>query len=388
MAETATQVQETQETQETTQPDVSTMLQQHFWEDKPITKPTEEQKAEEVKPEEQKVEQPQVNEWWKDYEWDSAETAKNEIARLKQVKPQEEFKFANDASKQFYDYFKEGKLDEAHSMWQKQKDLEKLTSGDVTDDNAVSIIKASLKNRYTEFSDADVDRKFNKMYGLPKEPTQKVDELDDEFKQRHDEWKEQVHEIRADILLEAKTVKPELLKLKSELVLPDISKSNQETKREPSQEELAAFQKHKESFLQATDLFLKDFNGFSAQVKNEDVDYNVSYGTSQEEKSLVTNLLREFTESGFDANSLFIKDWVNQDGSLNVKQIIEDKMLLTNRDKILSKIANEAANQRLEIYLKGKKNININEVNNNGKNFGEVEKKTPSEQLQEKFWGN
>ena len=387
MVENTDQVQDTEVNVE--QPNISTQLQAAMWGDEPPAAPptTTDTPVVEVKQDEVKVDTPTANEWWKEFEFQDADTAKNEIKRLKETKPQEEIKFANDDSKRAFEYLKEGKEDDLYSFLQTKKTVEKLLDGDVSEKNAADIIKFSIKNKYAEYSDADVDRRFSKMFGIPKEPSIKVDELDEEFKVRHDEWKEQLEEIKKDMVLEAKTIRPDLAKLKTELVLPDISGNNQETKREPTQEEIAAFTKQKESFLQATDNFLKEFNGFSTQVKDKDVDYNVSYGTSQEEKMVALQIAKEFAESGFDANALFVKDWLNQDGTLNVKQIIEDKMLLSNKGKVFSKIANDAANQRLELYIKDKKNIRID--GGGGKDFGAGdEAKSTSEKLQESFWGN
>jgi len=381
---TETQVQETSTEK---QSDISTQLQDAIWGDKPITAPTTittETKVEEVKKEEPKVEVPQ--EWYKEFEWQDETTAKSEIKKLRETKPQEELKFANDDSKKFFDYLKEGKEDDVYSYLSQKKTIEKLLSGEVDDKNAADIIKFSLKNKFSEFTDVDVERKFNRQFGLPKEPSIKIDELDEEFKVRHDEWKEKVSEIKADMLLEAKTIKPDLTKLKSELVLPDIQKNNPEVKREPTQEEIAAFTKQKEGFLQATNLFLNEFNGFSTQVKDKDVDYNVSYGASQEEKVLASQIAKEFAESGFDANAIFVKDWLNPDGTLNVQRVIEDKILLATKDKVFHKIANDAANQRLELYLKDKKNIRID--GGGGQDFGaNQQNKNESEKLQEQFWG-
>ncbi len=389
MAEaTETQVQET--ATETAQSDYSTKMLDAIWGDAPMPAPvqtTTETKVEEVKTEDTKVEAPQVSEWYKSLGWENEEAAKTEIQKLKETKPQEEVKFANDDSRKAYEYLKEGKEDDLYSFLAKKKTIEKLLGSDVTDSNAADIIKFSLKNKFSEFTDADVERKFNRTFGIPKEPSMRVDELEDEFKARHDEWKEKVDEIKADMLLEAKTIKPDLAKLKSELVLPDIQKNNSEVKREPTQEEIAAFTKQKESFLQATEGFLKGFNGFSTQVKDKDVDYNVSYGASQEEKVLASQIAKEFAESGFDANAIFVKDWLNQDGTLNVQRVIEDKILLATKDKVFQKIANDAANQRLELYLKDKKNIRID--GGGGKDFGATEqKKDISTKLQEDFWGN
>jgi hypothetical protein len=58
----------------------------------------------------------------------------------------------------------------------------------------------------------------------------------------------------------------------------------------------------------------------------------------------------------------FENRWFNKEGKPNVQQIMADKYLLENREKIFSKIANEAASQRLLAHLKKNGNININQT--------------------------
>lgn len=387
MADNAEVVQETQEEQ---QPDISTQLQGAIWGDEPIAPTATTEVVEEVKPPADEILDPK--EWVKrEYEVDDPEVLKQYLKEYKELKakpPSEELKFANDDSKRFFDYMKEGKEDDLYSYLSKKKTIEKLIGSEVDEKNAADILKFAYKSKNSEYTDADVERKFNRQFGIPKEPVyNEFKETEEEFKERHEEWNAKVQDIKADLVLEAKEAKAELTKLKTELVLPDISKNNSETQRQPSPEDLAAFGKQKESFLQATDLFLKDFSGFSANVKDKDVDYNVGYAASQEEKQMAVQIAKEFAESGFDANALFVKSWLNQDGTLNVKQLIEDKMLLANREKVFQKIANDAANQRLELYLMGKKNIRID--TGAGKDFGAGDQdKNTSEKLQESFWGS
>jgi hypothetical protein len=382
-------IQETTEQTAAPTPTVSETLQGAFWGD--ATPQAAQQTETAAVREEPKKEEPQqaaATEWWKGFEYDSEETAKSEIQKLKQVKPAEELKFANDQSKIVFDYLKEGKVKEVKDFLDKQERLQKFTSTEVTDETAAEILKASMQFKYQSqnLTQQEIEYKFNKEYGFPKEPQPKDDDLDGEYEARRAAWQEIVNDIKMSRNIDAKLALPELEKLKAELVLPDISQNNQAASKEPTQEELAAFKKQQESFVEATEKFLNNFNGFSANVKDKDVDYTVSYGTSKEEKDLALNMMKEFASKGFNANELFVKDWVNQDGTLNVNKIIEDKMFLQNRERIIQKVANDAANQRLELYLKDKKNIRID--NSGGKDFGTgLEQKTKSEQLQEAFWG-
>lgn len=380
-------------------PTLNDQLQQAIWDDKPMAQPAatvaEEQKVEAVVIEEKKEDaQPTTVEWWKGFEFDSEDAAKNEITELRKLKGRqpEEIKFVNEQSKLLFDYLKEGKEDEAFEIISQKKAIEKVTAGEVTESNAADILKLSIKNKYKElskeFSDADVERKFNKQYGISKEPVyDEVKETEEDFKERHLAWQEKVAETKADMILDAKVAKPELESLKSQLVLPDISKKeNQETKREPTQEELDAFGKQKESFLQKATAVINGFSGFAAQIKDKDVDYSVSYNPSADEKTAVGQKLELFAEKGFDANAIFYDRWVNKDGTLNESTMTEDLLRIFTGKNSDQKIATESANQRLELYIKGKKNINLN----NGGSGGDfvVEAKTQSEEIQEKFWNN
>jgi len=389
MPETIETVQDTETNLE--QADISTQLQAAIWEDKPITQPTitTETKVEEVKTEVKP--EPTANEWWKDLEFQDADTAKSEIKRLKEVKQQEEIKFANDDSRKAFEYLKEGKEDELYAHLAKKKTVEKLLTGDVTESNAADIIKFSIKNKYTEYSDADVDRRFNKMFGVPKEPSIKSDELDEEFKVRHDEWKEKVEEMKADMLLEAKTIRPDLTKLKTELVLPDISNPNSPTLKQLTPEELAADKKVKEDWTKVATATTADFAGFTTTAKykdgDKDVEIPVSYGLSEDEKKTLVSKLADFANNDFDPYTILKERWVNADGNDNINQVVKDLSWLMYGEKAAQKFATEAANQRLETYLKDKKNIRID--TGAGKDFGAGEDaKSQSEKLQEQFWGN
>ncbi len=392
MPETSEQVQDTEVNLE--QADISTQLQAAIWDDKPIEKKVEtiaEVKPEEKKPEEAKVETTIVNEWWKEFEFQDADTAKNEIKRLKETKPQEEIKFANDDSKKFFDYLKEGKEDDLYSYLEKKKNIEKFASTDVNENNAADIIKFSLKNKNSEYSDADVERKFNRQFGIPKEPVyNELKETEAEFDERHIEWTEKVKGIKEDLILEAKDAKADLSKLKTELVLPDIKSQNSNIQKQPTQEELAAAKKVSEEWTKAATASATDFAGFSTTAKykdgDKDIEIPVSYGLSQEEKTALVGKLNDFANNNFDPYTIFKERWVNEDGTDNINQVIKDVSWLMYGEKAAQKFATEASNQRFETFIKDKKNIRID--SGGGKDFGAGnESKSQSEKLQEQFWG-
>ena len=93
------------------------------------------------------------------------------------------------------------------------------------------------------------------------------------------------------------------------------------------------------------------------------MDFNVAYTPSQEERQIVTEQLREFAENNLDANVIFAQRWVNDDGTLNTKQMTKDLFLLQNEGKIAQKYVNDAANKRLAMHLKKQSNINLSSTN-------------------------
>lgn len=147
---------------------------------------------------------------------------------------------------------------------------------------------------------------------------------------------------------------------------------------------MAAGAKLKETFLKNADTIVNAFKGFEAQVKDKDVDYTVNYTPSKEEKQAVGDRLKQFAESGFNANVILADRWVKEDGTLNESQMTEDLSRIFMGKNADQKIASEAANQRLELYLKGKKNITIDGTGN----ATMPQTKTKDVELQESFWNN
>jgi hypothetical protein len=310
-----------------------------------------------------------TNEWYKDLGWDSAEAAKAQIEELK--KPKEpELKFENEESKQLFEALSKGDRKQVLATLKKQEQLEELVNAEVSIANAADIVKANMKFKYAELgiTQEEVDRKFNKQFGIPSRPVQSDIEDETEYQARVTEWENTRSNIESELLWEAKLAKPDLAKLKSEIVFPNIpTQELQQTTKPPTQEELEADRKFKETFVQSVQTAVGSFKGFDVSVKDKDTDLiPLSYDFSPEEKLIVETKLKSFAEKNFDANALFAERWVNGDNTLNVNQMVEDFATLEARGKMSQKFANDAANKRLELYLKERKNINVNETTQSG----------------------
>lgn len=304
------------------------------------------------------------NEWFKEFGFENEEVAKSEVKRLKETPPTaEEKKFANEQSKLLYDNLIDGKEDEVFNILDQKRKLTKLTSVEINENTAGDIVKLAMQNKYKEFSPEDIDYKFKKQFSIPKEPVQKDTETDDEFVERHAEWKEKSEEIKRDLIIEAKLAKPELEKLKSELVLPNIQKGNEQSEQEQqAQKELqdAELEKRRTRYLSSLSSDYKNFNGFETKYVNEGVEIPVSYTVTDEEKASLKSELESFDLDGF-----VLKRWFNEDGSPNVKGLMRDIYLLRNEEKIHQKIANETGVKVLDNYIKTAKNISLTGGNQN-----------------------
>jgi len=284
--------------------------------------------------------------------YDSVEQAEQEFKKLKE---QPSFEFKDDVSKSLFDAIKEGKADDVYEILNQQKRLEKLTTSELTPDLAAEIVKTNIKNKYKDLTPEDVDLLFYDQYFVPSKPEQGYDESDEDYAGKVKTWQSQVDYADRKLMIEAKVIRPELEKLKSEIKLPDIY--NEAGKQAQSQEEFEMSQKARSIYEKTLDSEFQSFNGFNVTVKDEDVEIPISFNVGEDEKLAMKNSLNDF-----DSDSYFGERWFAEDGKPKVQQMMADKYLLENYTKILQKVANEAASQKLLAHLKKNGNININQT--------------------------
>jgi hypothetical protein len=283
--------------------------------------------------------------------YDSVEQAEQEFKKLKE---QPSFEFKDDVSKSLFDAIKEGKADDVYEILNQQKRLEKLTNSELTPDLAAEIVKTNIKNKYKDLSTDDVELLFYDQHFVPLKPEQGYDESDEDYAGKVKTWQSQVDYAERKLMIEAKVIRPELEKLKSEIKLPDIY--NEAGREAESQEEFEIMQQARSIYEKTLDSDFQSFNGFNVSVKDEDVEIPISFNVGEDERLAMKNDLMDF-----DSDSYLENRWFFKDGKPNIPQIMADKYLLENREKIFSKIANEAASQRVLAHIKRNGNININQ---------------------------
>jgi len=266
--------------------------------------------------------------------------------------------FENENSRKFYEYAKENKEEELIQFLQEKRKIDKLADGEIKDANtAAEIVKLSMYQKNKELDNSEIDFLFNEKFQTPIKPEQRFDEMDSEFEQRVSSWESRVNEIEKRLVIEAKLAKPELEKYRSSLVLPDINQNSFTEQLSP--EVLEAQKKYMDNYYQNANDAINSFDSFTATVKDEGADFSVAYVPSSEEKQIVAAQMKEFADNNLDANIIFAERWVNDDNTINVKQMAKDLLLIQNEGKITQKYVNEAANRRLAMHLKKQSNINI-----------------------------
>jgi hypothetical protein len=162
--------------------------------------------------------------------YEKPEDALTEIEQLRAAREKynspvadEDIEFENEFSEKLFKAVKAGKTKEVYQMLATQEKINELTSIEVSKDNAADIIKYGMQLKYKNLTPEQIDYKYSKQFAVPKKPVQDtVNESDEDYENRLNEWKSQVQDIEMEKMIEAKLYVPELEKEKATLVLPDI----------------------------------------------------------------------------------------------------------------------------------------------------------------------
>jgi len=289
--------------------------------------------------------------------FESWEQAKAEIESLRTQK-QTIGNYENETSQKLHQALASGNFDEVYSFLEQDRKISKILDGDVTVENAEDIVKLAMKNKYQNLTDDEINYKFNKTFAFPKKPEQSYDETDSEFEDRMTEWEDKVNDIKMELMIEAKSLKPEVESLRQQIKLPTVSDQN--AQEELTQEELELVDKYLDSYYSSAESAVNSFDGFSVEYKDEAGVVQTAYVPSVEEKEFVASQLEMLAESNFNANTIFAERWVKDDGSLNTSQITRDLALLYSEEKIMQKLVNDGISKRMADYRKQTSNIKVN----------------------------
>jgi hypothetical protein len=346
-------------------PDLPNPFQTESWSEPAAVKVEEKPIAEQQPIVEQKKEEITFSKEWfvKEFEVDDPAIIKAEREELKTLKANppkaEEITFADEQSKQIHELLREGKPENKKAVrefLQTQEQLEELSSlTEVNKDNAADIIKLQIKLKNKQLTASEVEFEYKQNYVAPKEPVQKASEMDEDFQERMDEWKEKVDQIETKRVIAAKMAQPELIQLKAEIKLPEITKAQPQIEQ-PSQESLDALKKAREGYLNILDSEYKKFEGFNTIAKDADglVEIPVTFKVPEEDKIAIREKLKDFDIAGYIDSR-----WFDEKGNPKVDTMMADMYLLENPSKVIQGVANDAAAKRLAHQIKVKSNIDV-----------------------------
>jgi len=184
----------------------------------PVQQPTE-QPVVPTTPEPNQPQTPNYDSWVKEqFGFDSVDAAKQKFEEVKNWKPEEP------KLRTVEELFGEKEKEIADYLSNKQK-LERLSGAQLDNNTSVAseIIKLSMRQKNNELTDEDADFLFNQKFATPSKPVQDLlNEADEDYSLRVNQWQEQVNTIQRQMIIEAKMAKPELEKLRTELKLPEI----------------------------------------------------------------------------------------------------------------------------------------------------------------------
>jgi len=287
--------------------------------------------------------------------FDTVDEAEKEFIRLIEEREESpQFDFSNDVSRTLFDAIREGKSDDVYQILNEQKRIDKLTNSELTTDIAAEIVKTNIQNKFKDLSADEVDLLFYDQFFVPLKPEQGYDETDEEYGAKLNSWKVQADYTEKRLMIEAKVLRPEIAKLKSEINLPDIY--NEAGREAQYQEEFEYLQQARSVYERTLDSEFQSFNGFNVSVKDNDVEIPISFNIAEDERLALKQEL-----SDFDGEAYLEDRWFNEAGKPNVRQIMADKYVLENLPRILQKVANEAASQRLLAHLKKSGNVTLNQ---------------------------
>lgn len=313
------------------------------------------------------------------------DTEEQAIQSLKELREKAqtpaELKFANEQSRHFYEAISEGKEDLVYKHLYDKKQLERAEKLDLTKpSDAAEIIRLTMQYKYPDLNAEEIQDYFQETYVKPDKPQQAFDDVDGSvYKADLEKWQQQCEVIDKRIIREAKMVKPELAKYKSELILPKIEGAPA-AQIAPSQEDLANAEKQKQEFFQQVDKGLGTLKGYAATYKDKDVEIPVSYDITPEDKAKV----KPIVESLFSDFSYLQNRWQNKDGSWNTTLMAEDIHNMENRGSIHQKFVNDSAAKMLEHVIKTKKNLNVSGPSPATK----IEPKDREAKFEEAVWSN
>lgn len=279
--------------------------------------------------------------------YETPEAAIQDIETLRSFRaapPVTPLKFENAISQQVVEALQAGKLNEVHEILDQQLKIDRLTTGEMTVDSATDVVKLGMQLKYKDLTQAEINYKFNKQYGLPPKPALLPAEDQDEYNERVATWQAQVDDKKMELLIDAKLARPELAASKSKLVFPTIDRPQE-----------AAFQEWQKSIQEDDRLSAETTEAYKAFTpkslesklhftdKDNKVDFDFSFEPDPEGFNQAMTLVGDIEE--------FWKSYYNPDGTPDRKRFLADVYFAKNRDKVIAAALRQSMNATIKASL-------------------------------------
>lgn len=281
------------------------------------------------------------------YQYQNPEDAVKEIEELRAFKAQPrlpEFQAANEESAAILKALSAGKREDVWKALDREMKIERLVNAEVNKDTAAEILRTSMQFKYQDFSPEEINYKFNKQYGLPPQPKQAAEELDEDFQSRMTVWQEQVTDKQMEMMIDAKLAKKELEGFKGKLEFPEIES--------PVDEGYIQYQKMLEDKAksdQETQAAYKALNSKAIETKinfkdeANKIDFQFQFEPDAEGFAKAVDIACNA--------DLFWQTFMNSDGSPNRQKFLDAIYYANNKEKVLMAAMNQAKNATIKASL-------------------------------------
>jgi hypothetical protein len=258
--------------------------------------------------------------------------------------PAAEMKFENETSKLVAEALQKGDMKAVYDVLHQQMQIDRLTTGDVSEEMATEIVKYGMQIKYKDLSPAEVNYKFNKQFGLPPKPVQQTAEDADDYNARVAVWQAQVDDRRMELTIEAKTMRPDLAAAKSKLVFPTIAR--------PQEQEFQEWQKtiqESEALAAETTQAYKAFTPKSLETKlnfkdePNKIDFDFTHEPDPQSFAKVIDMVSDINK--------FWQSFIGPDGVPDRKGFAEALYFGMNRNKVILDAINQSKNATIKAML-------------------------------------
>jgi hypothetical protein len=272
--------------------------------------------------------------------------------------PELSFEWENEMAKEIYESLVSGNISEVADLMYEQKVLSEIDKLDEAD-----VLKLKIAYDYPDLTPQEIEEEFNSKYSVDKDFDEST-MTDEEIAAKRKGIEKQEKAIARELKKDVREAKDYLQTLKQDISFPDILSQFKESQtavntdevvnqylRTQQEEQNKAYEESRRMFENSIDDGLKNFEGFSASYKDEDVQFDGKYALTPEEKAQLQGDLKSFDLEQFYGNRYY------KDGKYDTKQLAEDVYFLQNRDKIVNSMVTQAVSKAKSDMLRGIKNI-------------------------------